>query len=47
MPKLIGNPLYHWSHLELRRTSDYLNGDREEVWNLCNVQLRTSDGSLA
>ena len=23
MPKLIGNPLYHWSHLELRRYFGY------------------------
>lgn len=40
----IGNPLYHWSHLELKRYfgyDGYLNGDTaEEVWNLCNEQLR-------
>ena len=39
----IGNPLYHWSHLELRRYFGYegvLNGDTaEEVWNLCNAKL--------
>ena len=44
MPKLIGNPLYHWSHLELQRYFGYtghLNGDTaEEVWNLCNKQLQ-------
>lgn len=44
MPKLIGNPLYHWSHLELRRYfgyEGYLNGDTaEEVWNLCNEKLQ-------
>ncbi len=44
LPKLIGNPLYHWSHLELRRYfgyEGYLNGDTaEEVWNLCNEQLQ-------
>ncbi len=44
MPKLIGNPLYHWSHLELQRYFGYtghLNGDTaEEVWNLCNRQLQ-------
>ena len=43
LPKLIGNPLYHWSHLELRRYfgyEGYLNGDTaEEVWNLCNAKL--------
>ena len=44
LPKLIGNPLYHWSHLELRRYfgyKGYLNGDTaEEVWNLCNAKLQ-------
>ena len=39
----IGNPLYHWSHLELKRYfgyAGYLNGDTaEEVWNLCNEKL--------
>lgn len=40
----IGNPLYHWSHLELQRYfgyTGYLNGDTaEEVWQLCNAQLQ-------
>nr|MBQ8253124.1 glucuronate isomerase [Lachnospiraceae bacterium] len=40
----IGNPLYHWSHLELQRFFGYegwLNGDTaEEVWNLCNEKLQ-------
>ncbi len=44
MPKLIGNPLYHWSHLELKTYfgyEGYLNGDTaEEVWNLCNEKLQ-------
>ena len=44
MPKLIGNPLYHWSHLELKKYFGYdgfLNGDTaEEVWNLCNEKLQ-------
>ena len=39
----IGNPLYHWSHLELKTYFGYegiLNGDTaEEVWNLCNAKL--------
>ena len=39
LEKAIGNPLYHWSHLELPRYFGYtgvLNGDTaEEVWNLC------------
>ncbi len=44
LEKLIGNPLYHWSHLELQRYfgyTGYLNGDTaEEVWNLCNEKLQ-------
>ena len=40
----IGNPLYHWSHLELRNYFGYsgaLNGDTaEEVWQLCNEKLK-------
>ena len=41
--KEIGNPLYHWSHLELRKYFGYhgtLNAKTaEEVWNLCNEKL--------
>ena len=40
----IGNPLYHWSHLELQRFfgyEGYLSGETaEEVWNLCNEKLQ-------
>lgn len=40
----IGNPLYHWSHLELQRYFDYkgsLTGETaEEVWNICNAKLK-------
>lgn len=40
----IGNPLYHWSHLELKRYFGYdgiLNGrTAETVWNLCNAKLQ-------
>ena len=47
LPKAIGNPLYHWSHLELQRYFGYnkpLNGDTaEEVWNLCNEKLQQDD----
>lgn len=47
LPKLIGNPLYHWSHLELRYYFGYegnLNGDTaKEVWDLCNAKLQTSE----
>ena len=48
--KAIGNPLYHWSHLELQRYfgyTGYLNGDTaEEVWNLCNKKLQEDDMSV-
>lgn len=43
LSKAIGNPLYHWSHLELQRYFGYygtLNKNTaEEVWNLCNEKL--------
>lgn len=46
----VGNPLYHWSHLELRRYFGYegcLNGSTaEEVWRLCNEKL-TKDSMTA
>lgn len=42
--KAIGNPLFHWSHLELQRYfgyHGYLNKNTaEEVWNLCNAKLQ-------
>ena len=43
MPYLVGNPLYHWTHLELKR---YFGIDKtlspetaEEIWNTCNELL--------
>ena len=45
----IGNPLHHWSHLELRNFFGYegiLNGDTaESVWQLCNEKLQSPDMS--
>lgn len=50
LEKLIGNPLYHWSHLELKRYFGYeghLSGETaEEVWQLCNAKLQTSEMSV-
>lgn len=50
LEKAIGNPLYHWSHLELQRFFGYhgvLNGDTaEEVWNLCNAKLQQDSMSV-
>ena len=41
--KAIGNPLYHWSHLELQRYFGYTGhlcaSTAEEVWELCNKKL--------
>lgn len=40
----IGNPLFHWSHLELRRYFGYagvLTGQTaQQVWDLCNEKLQ-------
>lgn len=44
LQKAIGNPLYHWSHLELQRYFDYyeaLNSNTaEDVYQLCNKKLQ-------
>ena len=44
LPKAIGNPMYHWCHLELKRFFGYdgvLNGETaREVYDLCNKKLR-------
>lgn len=44
LERAIGNPLYHWSHLELQRYFGYcgaLNGrTAQEVWELCNAKLQ-------
>ena len=46
VPKTIRNPLYHWTHLELRRpfeiTNTLLNEKTAKViWNKCNKKLAT------
>lgn len=50
LEKLIGNPLYHWSHLELKKYFGYeghLSGETaEEVWNLCNEKLAQKELSV-
>ena len=50
LEKAIGNPLYHWSHLELQRYFGYtghLCGETaEEVWNLCNAKLQEDGMSV-
>ena len=48
--KAIGNPLFHWSHLELQRYFGYqgvLNGKTaDEVWTLCNAKLQEPSMSV-
>lgn len=43
VPEMIGNPIYHWTHLELRRyfgVKECLNGDNwKRIYNICNQQL--------
>ena len=43
MPLLIGNPLYHWTHLELKRYFDIdeplCEESAERIWNKCNECL--------
>lgn len=49
LPRCIGNPMYHWCHLELKNFFGYtgvLNGDTaEEVWNIANAKLKEENFS--
>ena len=44
LEKAIGNPLYHWSHLELKRYFGYegtlSRRTAKEVWEQCNAKLQ-------
>ena len=44
LPKAIGNPMYHWCHLELKKYFGFegtLCADTaEEAWELCNEKLK-------
>ena len=46
----IGNPLYHWSHMELKKYFGYdgcLNSKTaDEVWNICNAKLHENGMSV-
>lgn len=48
--KAIGNPLFHWSHLELQRYFGYMGhlnkNTADEVWNLCNEKLQDDSMSV-
>ena len=50
LEKAIGNPMYHWTHLELKRYFGYdgiLNGETAEtVWRLCNERLQSPEMSV-
>lgn len=47
VPNLIGNPLYHWTHLELQRYFDIHEPLSEktaaEIWSACNARLDTPE----
>ncbi|MCU5771642.1 glucuronate isomerase [Erwiniaceae bacterium BAC15a-03b] len=50
VPRTLGNPLYHWTHLELRRPfgiTDTLFGPAtaERIWQQCNELLATPEFS--
>ena len=49
VPQTLGNPLYHWTHLELRRyfgITDLLSpATAESVWNEANARLADPDFS--
>ena len=50
IPNLIGNPLYHWTHLELQRyfgITEPLNGDNAmAIYEKCNAILARPDMSV-
>jgi glucuronate isomerase len=51
VPYCIGNPLYHWTHLELRRpfgiTGKVLNpSTAKEIYEACSAMLRTPEFSV-
>jgi len=50
MPACIGNPLYHWTHLELRRyfgIYTLLSSETaEEIWEKCNEMLKSDEFSV-
>lgn len=47
LPRAIGNPLYHWTHLELKRYFDcdlpLTPATAKEIWELCNKKLAGDD----
>lgn len=49
LPLLIGNPLYHWTSLELKRYFDIdtplCEDSAKEIWDKCNTLLKQDDFS--
>lgn len=49
MPTLIGNPIYHWSHLELKRffgIDELLNTQTaDQIWDCANSKLQSAQGT--
>ena len=47
MPNLIGNPLHHWTHLELARYFDIhkplSESTCDEIWEACNAKLSSGN----
>ena len=47
LPRAIGNPLYHWTHLELQRyfgiTKTLSEKTCKEIWDECNEKLKQDD----
>ncbi len=50
LPKAVGNPMYHWCHLELKNYFGYngiLNADTaKQVWDLCEKKLQDPNMSV-
>ncbi|MDY3124718.1 MAG: glucuronate isomerase [[Actinobacillus] rossii] len=50
VPKCIGNPIYHWTHLELRRPFGITNtlfgpNNADKIWQQCNDMLQQPEFS--
>ena len=49
MPRLIGNPIYHWSHLELKRFFGFGElldaGTAQAAWDCANEKLQSPAGA--
>ncbi|MEG0496341.1 MAG: glucuronate isomerase [Eubacterium sp.] len=49
IPKAIGNPIYHWTHLELKQyfgvTKPFNKETAPEIWEICNAQIQDANFS--